>query len=325
MLGLSLSCSGPTTPTPTTPIASPAPSRPPNSTPTLTITCPPNITASTTAGSVPVTFATPTTNGGVAPVQVSCTRQSGSQFAVGTTPVQCTATDAAASWTSCVFSVTVTALVPRLTRTRFLAFGDSMTSGEITVPAGTSSAGQHIGFIVVPAASYPTQLATQLRARYTDQASAIQVINSGVPGEWAQDGFKRLPGVMRSVLPEAVLLLEGYNDLGATGSAGITAAIIALDGMAKEVRNRGARLFIATLPPPGAGAKGIPASQVILLNDRIRTLAAGEGAVLVDAFSEISKDVPRYVGVDGLHLTEAGYQRLAEIFFAAIRSEFEAR
>jgi lysophospholipase L1-like esterase len=214
---------------------------------------------------------------------------------------------------------------PRLSRTRFLAFGDSVTAGEITVPSiAPTSAGQNYKLIIVPSASYPSQLLQMLRARYTDQTSQLQVVNSGAPGEWAQDGAQRLPGVMSSVRPEAVLLLEGYNDLGASGTTGINAAWNAIDRMAKEIRGRGARVFLSTLPPPGPlGAKSIPASQVIAL--RIRTTAAGEGAVLVDAYAALVVDVPRYVGADGLHLTEAGYLKLADLFFTAIRGDLEVR
>jgi lysophospholipase L1-like esterase len=220
--------------------------------------------------------------------------------------------------------VTVTA-IPRLSRTRFLAFGDSLTAGEVTEPsAGNLRDGQpNYTLIVVPAASYPTQLLSLLRARYTAQASTTEIINSSVPGEWAQDGVKRLPGVMANLRPEVVLLLEGYNDLGAASS--VSAAWAAIDTMAKEIRNRGARAFLATLPPPGLGAKALPVSQVMALNDRIRTTARGEGAVLVDVYQGLVSDIPRNIGPDGLHPTELGYQRMAELFFNAIRTELEVR
>ena len=323
-------CSTPTAPS-SPPVATPPPTppttTPPTTTSVLTISCPANVTVTATSSPTAVTFTAPTTSGGAAPVQTSCTRGSGSLFTSGATQVQCTATDATAASASCLFTVTVNVTPPRLSRTRFLAFGDSVTAGEITVPSGMSSGlGQNFKLIIVPSASYPSQLQQMLRTRYSDQVSQIQVVNSGVPGEWAQDGAVRLPGVMSSVRPEAVLLLEGYNDLGASGMTGINAAWNAIDRMAKEIRGRGARVFLATLPPPGPlGAKGIPASQIITLNDRIRTTAAGEGAVLVDAYAALVVDVPRYIGVDGLHLTEAGYLKLADLFFTAIRTDLEVR
>jgi lysophospholipase L1-like esterase len=275
-----------------------------------------------------VTFSSPTTAGGVAPVQVSCTRQSGSMFTAGPTNVQCTAIDAASTSVSCSFIVTVNAPVPRISRTRFLAFGDSLTLGEVTVPTtATSERGsQYFGFVIVPAASYPTQLLQMLRARYTEQMSILEVTNGGKSGEWAQDGALRLPGLLTSVRPEVVLILEGVNDLGATGTNGISAAAAAIQRMAADSRARGARVFLSTLTPPAANnAKAIPISQVTLLNDRIRTIAAGEGAVLVDAYVALSADLARNVGADGLHLTELGYQRLADLFLTAVRGNLEVR
>jgi lysophospholipase L1-like esterase len=269
-----------------------------------------------------VTYPTPTTSGGVAPVAVSCSRPSGSAFGAGTTSVQCTAMDAASASASCDFAVTVTS-VPQLRRTRFLAFGDSLTSGEVSVPMSLGLEGQSPVFrmIIVPAASYPTQLLSRLRARYTSQSDVLEVINAGAPGEWAQDGVRRLPNVLANARPEAVLLFEGLNDLGAESR--VSPAAAALDTMAREIRNRGARLFLATVPPPGVGPRALSDSQITALNDRIRTIAAGEGAVLVDLYQGLLANVALYIGSDGLHPNEAGYQRMAELFFEAIRSEFE--
>lgn len=326
-MALVSSCSSPTGPTPP-PVAAPTPPTPPPATVApLTISCPANVTLTAATSPANVTFAAPTTTGGVPPAQVTCTRQSGSPFTAGASTVLCTAIDAASTSVSCQFSVTVNVTAPRLSRTRFLAFGDSVTAGEITSPTGvTASGAPNYTLIIVPTASYPSQLLSMLRARYTDQVSALSMVNSGVPGEWAQDGSQRLPGVLIAQRPEAVLLLEGSNDLGASGTTGVNSAWNAIDRMAKEIRNRGARVFLSTLPPPRPnGVRSIPASQVLALNDRIRQTAAGEGAVLVDAYAALSVDVPRYVGVDGLHLTEAGYQRLAELFFNAIRTDLEVR
>ena len=81
---------------------------------------------------------------------------------------------------------------------------------------------------------------------------------------------------------------------------------------------------MATLPPSRAsGVHAVPQSAIIALNDRIRTTAAGEGAVLVDLYAALSSDVTRYIGSDGLHPTEAGYSRMAEVFLQAIRLQFE--
>ena len=168
-------CGAPTAPTPRTPPISTPPTDP--GPPALNISCPASATAQAFEGAlVAVPFTPPTTTGGVAPVEVRCTRESGSLFAGGTTTVQCTATDAARQSTSCLFDVVVRVLPPQLTRTKFLAFGDSMTSGEVTVPSSAASrqgGGPHFSLIVVPAASYPTKLQEVLRRRYTTQANSI--------------------------------------------------------------------------------------------------------------------------------------------------------
>jgi lysophospholipase L1-like esterase len=220
--------------------------------------------------------------------------------------------------------VTVTAQTARLNRTRFLAFGDSLTAGEVTVPTTTSRGEPNYRLAIVVSAAYPTVLATMLRARYVSQASIIEVINAGLSGEWAQDGALRLPGVMTANRPEAVLLLEGVNDLGTPNGPADAGRAIAT--MAQTVRARGARLFLATLPPsrPG-GLRSVPNSLIMALNSRIRVTAAAEGAVLVDVYPIFDADLTRYIGIDGLHPTEAGYQKLAELFFDAIRSDLEAR
>lgn len=334
-LVVTCACSSPNSPTPTTTTTTSTTSTIPASTtttsipPPLTITCSPNITTTSfTGAAVSVTFPTPPTSGGIAPIQVSCDKVSGSPFPIGTTPVQCTATDAARTVRSCTFTITVTAQVsPRLSRTKFLAFGDSLTAGEITVPTTATREGEpNYRLVVVPSSSYPAQLLTLLRGHYLNQSSTIDVVNAGLSSEWAEDGAVRLPGVLNTQRPEAVLLLQGLNDLAAQGSLGITRGARAIDTMAQEISGRGMRLFIATLPPPRPGALRSVDSQLILsLNSRIRLTASAQRAVLVDIYPEILADVNRYIGVDGLHMTEAGYSKLAELFFNAIRTDLEVR
>ena len=267
-----------------------------------------------------ITFLPPSISGGTPPVEVSCTRQSGSLFGGGTTSVQCTARDGAGQSVACTFEVTVTVVPPQIGRSKFLAFGDSLTSGEISVPV---SSGLDHRLIVVPSAAYPTHLQAMLRGRYTAQPG-IDVVNAGRPGEWAQDSIPRFQGLLSSARPEAVLLLHGYNDLGALAEVGAAGAARAMETLAREARLRGARVFMATLPPPLPGrTHSLPATLVTSYNNQLRTVALGEGAVLVDVYAALSTDVVRFVGSDGLHPTEAGYFRMAELFFSIIRADLE--
>ena len=49
-------------------------------------------------------------------------------------------------------------------------------------------------------------------------------------------------------------------------------------------------------------------------------VATSEGAVLVDSHAAFLGHEAEYVNVDGLHLRPAGYQALADTFFAAIKA-----
>jgi lysophospholipase L1-like esterase len=305
-----------------------APSRPDPVPTGPTISCPASIAASTTTTTAQVAYPAPSVSGGQAPVTVACTPASGAVFPLGTTNVTCTATDALNRQATCGFGVTVTRL-PTLQRTSFLAFGDSVTAGEVSFPtaAGATEGGfPAFALTVVPAASYPTQLQALLRTRYITQQTAIVVTNAGVPGERATQGAQRFPGVMSQVRPEVVLLLEGYNDLALFGTAGVSQAAGAIESMSREARGRGARVFIASLTPPRAGGRNtLPADQIASLNARLRTIATGENAVFVDLYQALVTNVTLYIGVDGLHPTEVGYQRIAETFFTAIQANLENR
>ncbi|HMY74536.1 MAG TPA: putative Ig domain-containing protein, partial [Blastocatellia bacterium] len=105
------------------------------------IGCPGNQTATATssAGAV-VNYTPPTANDNCGTVPVMCSPVSGSTFALGTTNVTCTATDAANLTSSCNFSVTVNC--PVITLTSSLPGGSVGTSYNQSVaasPAGTYS------------------------------------------------------------------------------------------------------------------------------------------------------------------------------------------
>jgi lysophospholipase L1-like esterase len=85
-------------------------------------------------------------------------------------------------------------------------------------------------------------------------------------------------------------------------------------------------VFIGLMPPPIPGRqRSVPDEVIRAFNDRLREIAAGEGAVVVNVYTALSSDVSRYIGVDGHHPTEAGYQRIADEFLARIGEELQAR
>lgn len=296
---------------------------PPPATP-LSLACPAplSVLSASTLGTA-VTYNTPVAAGGQSPVAVSCAPISGQLFAPGTTTVTCTATDAVSITARCSFTVTVT-VPPRVSRTRYLAFGDSITAGEVTVPlfGGLDGGPGQYRQIVVPAASYPTVLDGLLSARYA--AQTIRVTNAGKPGETTVDGLVRFRTLLATDRPEVLLLLDGHNDLGSTAQA--LEGYNSLVTMVREAKAAGIRVFLATLVPSIAGRqRSQPMALLLQYNDAIRALAASENVVLVDLYTQMLPEVTTLIGVDGLHPNEAGYTRMANLFFAAIRADLEVR
>jgi lysophospholipase L1-like esterase len=210
--------------------------------------------------------------------------------------------------------------VPVLGVTRLLAFGDSMTEGVVS-PArafGALTAG-------LPR-SYPFKLQTLVSQRYTDQS--VTVLNAGFAGRRADADSDRLKGALAEAKPELLLLWHGANDLLAldrtTGAAldeGIAAAAAAVEDLVRDGTARGARVMLATQTPAIRGLqRGGAAPYLPQFNDRLKAVAARRGVQIVDLFTEVPAAL---VGQDGLHLTEEGFQRVAEVFLLAIEATYE--
>jgi lysophospholipase L1-like esterase len=150
---------------------------------------------------------------------------------MGSTAVTCTATDAVGRTASCSFAVSVVPPPPRLGVTTILAFGDSITEGEVP-EAGEF--GVRIRTVMKDKA-YPADLAILLAQRYSAQGatrldalcfddpspsavSGIVVVNAGCLGEAAATPgtLARLDEKLAIYHPDVVLLLEGINDLDGT-------------------------------------------------------------------------------------------------------------
>ena len=209
-----------------------------------------------------------------------------------------------------------------ISKTRFLAFGDSVTVGVV---ATLNPSGSPFYLLQdVPNDSYPTVLRRLLAERYTSQT--ITLTNEGKGGEKAVDGVGRAHSAINAQRPEVVLFLDGYNDLSTLAESGIAPAITAMTEMAKDARLGGARVFIATIPPPRIDiSRGISNATIVRFNEEIRAMVRGENAVLVDLYGAMSGSAALNVSDDNRHPSVAGYKKIAETFFAAIQSTFEVR
>jgi lysophospholipase L1-like esterase len=317
--------------------------------PVLSITCPVAQSGQSIDGNpVIVNYPNPTVSGGEGLLSTTCTPPSGSRFSVGATNVACTAQDAKKQTASCGFQVTVVK-VPRITATRFMAFGDSMTEGFVQPCQGqtlmeldpTFSDRTRLAILMdmqalrtlrppqYSAVSYPVKLQSMLSLRYA--AQSMTVFNEGSGGETATFGATQFAGVLNQDQPQAVLLLEGINDIHAgspTQSSAIPTVTSSLRSMVQEAKRRGMVVFLATLLPERRGScrsfdwfdgvEDVPAADT-----QIRSLAASEGATLIDMYPAFAGSLDTLLGPDGLHPSEAGYQKMAELFYAGITQRLE--
>jgi lysophospholipase L1-like esterase len=271
-----------------------------------------------------VNYGAPTLTGGTAPVTVACTPVSGSTFSVGTTAVNCTATDAQKRTATCSLAVTVSRL-PQLQKANFVAFGDSITAGE-DGNLSTSALGPRVFLI---GREYPTVLGQRLAAAYPAQATSIRVVNRGQPTESAGDPatLTRFSQVLGEGY-EVVLVMEGTNDVGSRDSRVLPQTIANLGAMLSQAMRRNVVPYLATVPPMIRDrSRTLGATTVPFLNPLIRQLASESGVTLVDVAAAFGGDGPldnsSLLGADGLHPTEAGYQVIAGAFFEKIQATLE--
>jgi lysophospholipase L1-like esterase len=220
---------------------------------------------------------------------------------------------------------------PTLSRTRFLAFGDSITAGEVTVPIGVIAEGRTGGLfqvpntrmVVVPSASYPTQLLSLLQARYATQAASIAVKNGGVPAENVLDGARRFAETLAVSGADVTLVMEGVNGLSIAGPDISTEFIRSMVRTAKSIS---VTVFVGSMIPtiPGRPRSQVP-EQLVAYNTKLQQMSMEEGVTFVDLYSVLLPEVNTVIGVDGLHPTEVGYKRIADVFFAAVQANLEIR
>jgi lysophospholipase L1-like esterase len=159
--------------------------------------------------------------------------------------------------------------------------------------------------------------------------------SAGWPGEAIGTGLTRLPSAIAESAPEALLLLDGANDLLGEPSSATTQYIATkLRDMIRAAKRSkpGIRVFLANFPPQyhptpaergtendrGKGADFVPE-----LNQRIAAVAAEEGADLVDLYSPMSGNVKAFISRDGLHPTLDGYRVMAGTFRDVIQLKLE--
>jgi lysophospholipase L1-like esterase len=281
------------------------------------ISCPSDVTSDVDRAPSSISYSAPVVSGGLAPIATTCTIASGAVFPPGTSDILCTATDAEQRSAQCVFHVNVN-VTSRLKVTKFMAFGDSLTWGEV---AQAVSPGLHV---YDPANSYPTFLQAMLKDAYSAQAADIIVWNEGAQGLSATKDEDRFVESLNARRPDAVLLLEGSNDVN-SGTIPPSAIAQSLRANVSRAKRMGvATVFLATLPPEVSGRpRALNPDGIFDANYEIKDAAQREGAILVDLYEAMYPQRELLIGDDGLHATSAGYKFMASTFLAAIRANLQ--
>jgi lysophospholipase L1-like esterase len=203
-------------------------------------------------------------------------------------------------------------LRPRLRYSAFLAFGDSLTEGEST-PQSHNPATPGV------ARSYPFKLQALLSERY--RAQTIAVFNGGRSGERPIEPtvLPRLVSLLDQLRPDVVLLMHGVNDLN--GNVPVAEAVAAVRPLVAEARRRSLPTIVMTLPPqrPG-GDKAFAVEQVAPFNQALAAMATAQGGIVLDVFAVFPVEL---LAPDGLHITQAGNQLIAQVVFEKLRSLYE--
>lgn len=206
--------------------------------------------------------------------------------------------------------------------TRFVALGDSITWGTLSSFDGSFL------YDAGPTQSYPYQLRSALNLSHGPQTFTVE--NAGVPGESVASGAGRVHSVLSSLRPQGLLLLEGINDLN--NGAGIGGTVGHLQTILDVARLHNVTVFIANMfqtyesvDPNDGRIRENSATQITSFNSAIMQMAQGrQNVYIVDLYHAFGSN-RSYVGGDGLHPSESGYERMAFWFRATIEQAFAVR
>lgn len=194
-----------------------------------------------------------------------------------------------------------------------LTFGDSIT-------AGYGDPGVDCEDLPATAGGYPVHLIEAL----ADSGRDLTLFNRGKCGEITADGVSRMDEVLSEGLDgddRVMILMEGTNDISA-GSPPISVETIAtnIQLMAEKASDAGWTPVYASIIPYGPPVNGQSRNARADLLAQILEKRAGEDdRAFADPFHDLI-DLPGlyddYYTADGFHVNGAGYELLADSFFA---------
>lgn len=184
---------------------------------------------------------------------------------------------------------------------RVVAFGDSITAGwpyQTWNGDGCTNCG-----------AYEPILQNYFNWTYQDKI----VLNYGVPGELAGDGYNRIDRVMSVARPQYVLLMEGTNDL--TFFVDPYTVAYTIYNMASRIYLWGAIPIVATITPDTRG--GADWKNVGFTNELIKYYAGIDPTICLSDQSAAILPYWNYgYNYDGLHPNWWGYYIMALTWFS---------
>ncbi|HEY3121940.1 MAG TPA: SGNH/GDSL hydrolase family protein [Vicinamibacteria bacterium] len=182
----------------------------------------------------------------------------------------------------------------------YLAFGDSITHGD-----GSSDEMGYRG---------------RLQQMLQQQLGRATIFDEGQPSSKSAHGADRIGSQLDRYRPAYVLIHYGTNDYNRQGCPPDCQTPENIRIMIRQARAAQTLPFVATIIPvnPDLSPDG-RIQWVASTNERIRTVARDEGAVLVDLYAAFLKEtsLPALFS-DHIHPNDRGYTIMATEFFKAI-------
>ncbi len=148
--------------------------------------------------------------------------------------------------------------------------------------------------------AYPALVGQALRAK----GRPLRVVNAGKSGDTVHQGLVRLPALLR-LSPDVVVVALGTND--ALRGLSLSSAAQDLDRIVSDCQERGARVLLVGVRPPGALAP----ERARALDEIFAHVASSRGVPLVPDLMRGVAGRPELLMGDGLHPNAAGQEQLA--------------
>ncbi|MBY0299047.1 MAG: hypothetical protein K2X71_23945 [Methylobacterium sp.] len=139
--------------------------------------------------------------------------------------------------------------------------------------------------------------------------------NAGYPGAWADDLAEMLPDLLTAYRPETILLMAGANNVLQETTPQNTVRT-ALATMLDQVTafNPATRVYVATVLPLSDDDTGeVDAVNTVIRAEVASAILSGQNVSLVEMAGFTTNDL-----FDGIHPTEAAYQRIAAHWSSAV-------